>query len=82
MAIFYFTKEKKTRSPTGGTNYKITVYKNIKSGLKKVGDFKVNTAAYRGYEGEVAQFLHEKLGYELTDDSYRIKRKDVKIKEL
>ena len=82
MTTYYYTKTRTGRSVSGGTNYRFRVYKLTQKGMKDMGDFKINTASYCGDYGEVAQFLHKKEGYVLSDRGYRIKRKDVHIKSL
>lgn len=81
MPTYYYQKERTGRSKYGGTYYRFDVWKLTKKGMKKIGDFKINTASYRGDRGELAQFLHKKEGYQLKD-GYHLKRKDVKIKSL
>jgi len=80
MTTYYFQKDKKSRSRTGGTNYLFTVWKHTRSGLKKLGEFTINTASYYGDLPEVHRFIAKKEGYTLSDRGYKLKRKDIKVK--
>jgi len=82
MAAYYYKKEKKSRSKYGGTNYVFHVWKQGRSGLEGMGNFRINTTSYMGDLGEVSSYIAAKEGYQMTDGGYRIKRKDVSIRML
>ena len=80
MPTYYYQKKKTGRSQYGGTYYLFTVWKLARSGLKKLGETKINTASYRGDMRTVVNLVAKKEGY--RTDGYRFKRKDIKIKQL
>ena len=80
MPTYYYQKKKTGKSVYGGTYYMFTVWKMRKSGLKKLGETKINTASYRGDIGTVKWLISKKEGYRM--DGLNFKRKDIKIRQL